>query len=129
MDFRMEDFRGLDPTITRHKSLFAGIKRLLLSKYPFESGGLVDFDLNIFPFQSKKDNCWTYYPPDEFYLSIVRNKYLFCYHSHLHILKPSKDDLFFIKNYDLPLIIYSLNFDKFLSVNTKDEANYLTWPV
>lgn len=125
----MEDFRALGLITTRHKKLFAEIKKLLLRKYPFESGGLVDFDLNILHFSSKKDNCLTYYPPDEFYLSLIRNKYLFCYHSHLHILRPSEDDLFFIKNYDLPLIIYSLNFDKFLSVNRYNETNCLTWPV
>ena len=32
-----------------------------------------------------------------------------------------------MKNYDIPIIIYSLNKNTFLSVNIKNETNLITW--
>lgn len=123
----MVDSQALDPTIIKHKTLFKSIKKLLLQKYPFESGGLVDQDLNILYHPSIKNSCHRYFPPDEFYLDLIRKPILFSFHSHLHLLKPSEEDIFFLKSYDFPIIIYSLNYNSFLSVNINNETSGFTW--
>ncbi len=127
MDYHMEDFLELDPTIIKHKNLLLSIKKLLLNNYPFESGGLVDKNLNILSYPSLQNDCHSYYPPPQFFVSVVKKKILFSFHSHLHILDPSEEDIFFLKNYDIPIIIYSLNYDCFLSVNIKNEGSRSTW--
>jgi proteasome lid subunit RPN8/RPN11 len=123
----MEDFLELDPTIIKHKNLLLSIKKLLLNNYPFESGGLVDKNLNILSYPSLQNDCHSYYPPPQFFVSVVKKKIIFSFHSHLHILDPSEEDIFFLKNYDIPIIIYSLNYDCFLSVNIKNEGSRITW--
>jgi len=105
------------------------IKKLLLNNYPFESGGLIDENLNILYYPSLQNNCHSYYPPPQFFVSVVKKKILFSFHSHLHILDPSEEDIFFLKNYDIPIIIYSLNYDCFLSVNIKNEGSRSTWNI
>lgn len=127
MDYLMVDSQALDPTIIKHKTLFKSIKKHLLQKYPFESGGLVDQDLNILYYPSIKNSCHHYFPPDEFYLDLIRKPILFSFHSHLHLLKPSEEDIFFLKSYDFPIIIYSLNYNSFLSVNINNETSGFTW--
>ncbi len=127
MDYHMEDFLELDPTIIKHKNLLLSIKKLLLNNYPFETGGLIDKNLNILYYPSLQNDCHSYYPPPQFFVSVVKKKILFSFHSHLHILDPSEEDIFFLKNYDIPIIIYSLNYDCFLSVNIKNEGSRSTW--
>ncbi len=129
MDYHMEDFLELDPTIIKHKNLLLSIKKLLLNNYPFESGGLIDENLNILYYPSLQNDCHSYYPPPQFFVSVVKKKILFSFHSHLHILDPSEEDIFFLKNYDIPIIIYSLNYDCFLSVNIKNEGSRFTWNI
>lgn len=119
-------FRELGRTITKF-SVFSSIKKELLRAYPFESGGLVYKTGEIRVFHSLQNNCLSYYPSNEFFVSIIKDKPLFCFHSHLHLPKPSNEDLFFLKSYELPLIIYSLNYDCFSSVNIRGEEDYLTW--
>jgi hypothetical protein len=123
----MEDFLELDPTIIKHKNLLLSIKKLLLNNYPFESGGLIDENLNILYYPSLQNDCHSYYPPPQFFISVVKKKIIFSFHSHLHVLHPSEEDVFFLKNYDIPIIIYSLNYDCFLSVNIKNEGSRITW--
>jgi len=127
MVYLMGDFQELGHIIIKRKDIFLNIKSLLLSKYPFESGGLIDEDLNILYYPSLQDNCHCYYPPPEFFVSVIKKKILFSFHSHLHILDPSEEDIFFLKNYDIPIIIYSLNYNRFLSVNIKNETGCFTW--
>ena len=129
MDYLLEDSQEQDLTITKLNKILEEIKIFLLSNYPFESGGLVDSDLNIYKFKSKNPNCHEFFPPDEFFMKVIRKKILFSFHSHLHLLNPSEQDIFFIKNYDIPIIIYSLNWNRFLSVNIKHETSYFTWPI
>lgn len=127
MDYLMVDFLEQDLSIIKHKNLFKSIKKFLLQKYPFESGGLVDQDLNILYYQSIYDSCHSYFPPPQFYVDLVKKPILFSFHSHLHLLKPSEEDIFFLKSYDIPIIIYSLNYNRFLSVNINNETSGFTW--
>lgn len=128
MGYLMGDFQVQDLTITKHnKKILLDIKKRLLSHYPFETGGLIDSFKNIHFYESLHNNCHHYYPPPEFYVSLIKNKIVCSFHSHLHILKPSEQDLFFIKNFDIPIIIYSLNYDSFLSVKYNNEDDSLTW--
>ena len=79
-------------------------------------------------YPSKIKDCHNYLPIDDFYIDIVKNQNVVAsFHSHLNSLTPSGNDLFFMKNYDIPIIIYSLNKNTFLSVNIKDETNLITW--
>lgn len=128
MDCPSEDFQQRDLSVIKFNSILTVIKRELLANYPFEHGGLVDFDGNVSFYPSKKGHCHFYLPCFDFYKCLLNKKIWFSFHSHLHLLKPSEDDFFFIKNYDIPIIIYSLNYNSFLSVNTKNETNYFTWP-
>ena len=123
----MEDFRELDHIIIKHKHILLQIKSLLLKNYPFETGGLVDENLNIFHYNSVCNSCHSYIPPAEFFFDLINKKILFSFHSHLHLLKPSDEDIFFLKNYDIPIIIYSLNYNRFLSVNINNETGRFTW--
>lgn len=127
MGFLMVDFQEHDHIIIKHKSLFIKIKNLLIQQYPFESGGLVDKDLNILYYPSVDNDCHSYTPPPQFFVDLVKKSILFSFHSHLHILNPSDEDIFFLKSYDVPIIIYSLNNKSFLSVNTNNEASRFTW--
>ncbi len=128
MDYLMEDFLVQDLIITKsNEKILLDIKKRLLSYYPFETGGLIDSCQNVHFYQSLNNNCHHYYPPPEFYVSLIKNKIVCSFHSHLHILKPSEQDLFFIKNFDIPIIIYSLNYNRFLSVKYNNEDNCLTW--
>lgn len=129
MDYLLEDSQEQDLTIIKLNNILKDIKYFLLSNYPFESGGLVDCNYNIYKYTAKNQNCHSFMPPDDFFLTLIRKPILFSFHSHLHLLTPSEDDLFFIKNYDIPIIIYSLNWDRFLSVNIKHETSYFTWPI
>ena len=129
MDYHLEDFQEQDHTIIKLNIVLKEIKNFLLSNYPFESGGLVDKNLNIYKYKSNYQSCHRFHPPDDFFLKIIRGDFLFSFHSHLHLLTPSDEDDFFIKNYDIPIIIYSLNWDRFLSVNIKHETSYFTWPI
>lgn len=129
MDYHLADFLGLDRLTIKHKTILVDIKRILLSKYPFEHGGLVNHNLEIIEYKSTSLDCHNYIPPQEFFISLVRNKHLFSFHSHLNLVEPSENDLFFIRNYNLPIIIYSLNFDLFLGVNKENEKYRLSWNI
>jgi proteasome lid subunit RPN8/RPN11 len=129
MDYLLEDFQEQDLTIIKLNKALEEIKTFLLSNYPFESGGLVDKDYNIYKYTSDNPSCHRFFPPNDFFLKLIRKQFLFSFHSHLHLLNPSEEDIFFIKNYDIPIIIYSLNWDRFLSVNIKHETSYFTWPI
>jgi proteasome lid subunit RPN8/RPN11 len=129
MDYRLVDFQEQDRTIIKLNIVLKDIKSFLISNYPFESGGLVDSDFNIYKYKAKNQSCHVFMPPDDFFITLIRKPILFSFHSHLHLLTPSKEDIFFIKNYDIPIIIYSLNWNRFLSVNIKNETSYFTWPI
>lgn len=129
MDYHLADFLGLNHTITKHKDLFFDIKKILLRKYPFEHGGLVDLDFNVLEYESSHSDCHNYFPNHSFFIDLVRKRHLFSFHSHLHFLDPSENDLFFIKNYNIPIIIYSLNYDTFLGVNTRYERYCFSWNI
>ena len=129
MDYPLEDSQEQDHTIIKLNFILKDIKSFLLSNYPFESGGLVDIDFNIYKYKANNPSCHSFMPPDDFFITLIRKPILFSFHSHLHLLTPSEDDIFFIKNYDIPIIIYSLNWDRFLSVNIKHETSYFTWPI
>jgi hypothetical protein len=64
-------------------------------------------------------------PPNDFFMSLIRKPIFFSFHSHLHLLTPSEEDIFFIKNFNIPIIIYSLNWNRFLSVNIKNELKLI----
>ena len=129
MDCLSEDSQEQDLITIKLNNTLKDIKSFLLSNYPFESGGLVDYDFNIYKYTANHQSCHKFMPPDDFFLTLIRKPILFSFHSHLHLLTPSEDDIFFIKNYDIPIIIYSLNWDRFLSVNIKHETSYFTWPI
>jgi proteasome lid subunit RPN8/RPN11 len=103
------------------------IAKNLKKTYPFESGGLVYGDFSVKQFESRINDRHEYLPVDSFFLSLIRDKPIFCYHSHLNSPEPSEKDLFFVQSYGIPLIIYSLHDKVFLSVNTKYEARSFSW--
>jgi len=124
----MVDFLEQDLTIIQCKFLLKSIKNYCLSNYPYESGGLIFRNGSLKSYQSKIKDCHNYLPIDDFYTDIVKNNNIVAsFHSHLNSLTPSDNDFFFIKNYDIPIIIYSLNDNTFLSVNIKNETNLITW--
>jgi proteasome lid subunit RPN8/RPN11 len=129
MDCRLVDFQEQDHTIIKLNIVLKDIKNFLISNYPFESGGLVDFDFNVYKYKAVNPSCHRFMPPNDFFMSLIRKPILFSFHSHLHLLTPSEEDLFFIKNFNIPIIIYSLNWNRFLSVNIKNETSYFTWPL
>ena len=129
MDYLLVDFQEQDHSITKLNNAIKEIKIFLLSNYPFESGGLVDCDFNVYKYKAVNPSCHRFMPPDDFFMSLIRKPILFSFHSHLHLLTPSEEDLFFIKNFNIPIIIYSLNWNRFLSVNIKNETSYFTWPL
>ena len=129
MDYLLVDFQEQDHSITKLNNAIKEIKIFLLSNYPFESGGLVDCDFNVYKYKAVNPSCHRFMPPDDFFTTLIRKPMLFSFHSHLHLLTPSEEDLFFIKNFDIPVIIYSLNWNGFLSVNIKNETSYFTWPI
>jgi proteasome lid subunit RPN8/RPN11 len=104
------------------------IAKNLKKTYPFESGGLVYGDFSVKQFESRTNNRHEYLPVNSFFLSLVRDKPIFCYHSHLNSPEPSEKDLFFVKSYGIALIIYSLHYKVFLSVNSKYETRSFSWP-
>jgi len=124
----MVDFLGQNLSIIQYKDLLKSIKNYCLSNYPYESGGLIFANGVTKEYKSKIKDCHNYLPIDDFYIDIVKNQNVVAsFHSHLNSLTPSGNDLFFMKNYDIPIIIYSLNKNTFLSVNIKDETNLITW--
>ena len=129
MDSHSVDFQQQDLSVIKFNRILQQIKTGLLQNYPFESGGLVFSNGEVCFYKSKKDHCHSYLPSFQFYKDLLVKDVWFSFHSHLHLLKQSDDDIFFIKNYNIPIIIYSLNYNCFLSVNTKNETNYFTWPV
>ena len=129
MDYLLGDSQEQGHTIIKLNEVIKDIKYFLLSNYPFESGGLVDCDFNVYKYKAINPSCHEFIPPDDFFMTLIRKPMLFSFHSHLHLLTPSEEDIFFIKNFDVPIIIYSLNWDSFLSVNIKNETSYFTWPI
>jgi hypothetical protein len=125
----MVDFLEQDLSTIQFEKILNAIQSYCLSNYPYESGGLIYKDGSIKTYASQINDCNRYLPIYEFYIDLVKGEnVLASFHSHLYILKPSDDDLFFIKNYDIPIIIYSLNNKAYLSVNIKNETNLITWP-
>jgi proteasome lid subunit RPN8/RPN11 len=123
----MEDFQELDHLIIPHNS-FNDIKEYCLKNYPYESGGLVLNTNEIVFIESLRKDMLNYYPSLDFYKYIIKSSLVkFVFHSHLYSPEPSENDIFFIKNYDIPAIIYSLNKNVFLSVNIKHEEINTAW--
>ena len=107
--------------------LLSKIKTYCLSLSPYESGGLVLKNEQIIYFKSLCENEYNFYPDYEFYLYLRQPENIsFCFHSHPDSPYPSDNDIFFIKNYDIPLIIYSLRLSTFLGVNIKNEKTIIT---
>lgn len=123
----MVDFQEQDLLITQ-LDLFNNIRRYCIENSPYESGGLVLKDNKIIYCGSKHKDALNYYPDDIFYLYLRKPENIsFSFHSHPDSPYPSDNDIFFIKNYDIPLIIYSLKLNTFLSVNIKNEKINFTW--
>ena len=125
-DYLMVDFPELNLSITQFDLLYK-IKTYCLSLSPYESGGLVLKNKEIVYFKSLFENEYNFYPDYEFYLYLRQPENIsFCFHSHPDSPYPSDNDIFFIKNYDIPLIIYSLRLSTFLGVNIKNEKTIIT---
>lgn len=125
----MADFLAQDHLNIELKNVYAEIKNYCRKKYPFESGGYVTKDFKLHFFDSVKDSCLFYLPKHNFYLDIINKKdtILFAFHSHVSFKDASEEDLKFIKLYDISSLIYIMNSDLFLSVNTRYEKSYLSW--
>lgn len=123
-------FLGQDLTSIEANKIFGKIKKICLQHYPFESGGYVTKNLEIKFFKSVRFSCFYYLPDFNFYLDVLNKKseIYFTFHSHLSYDEPSDNDIKFIKVYGIDSLIYIMNQDKFLSVNTKYERNYFSWP-
>ena len=125
-DYLMVDSLELNLS-TIQFDLLSKIKTYCLSLSPYESGGLVLKNKKILYFKSLCENEYNFYPDYEFYLYLRQPENIsFCFHSHPDSPYPSDNDIFFIKNYDIPLIIYSLRLSTFLGVNIKNEKTIIT---
>ena len=125
----MADFPEQDHSNTELKKIYSQISSHCLKNYPFESGGYVKKDFSVHFFDSIKPSCFFYLPNHLFYLDIINNKkdILFAFHSHVSFEDASKEDLKFIKLYNIDSVIYIMNSRKFLSVNTRYEKSYFSW--
>jgi proteasome lid subunit RPN8/RPN11 len=124
--YLMVDFQVLD-LLTMQLDVLSEIKKYCISLSPYESGGLVLNNKQIIYCDSKYKDSHNFYPDDIFYLYLRRPENIsFSFHSHPDSLDPSDNDIFFIKNYDIPLIIYSLKLNTFSSVNIKNEKTIIT---
>jgi proteasome lid subunit RPN8/RPN11 len=125
-DYLMVDSLELNLSTIQFDLLYK-IKTYCLSLSPYESGGLVLKNKEILYFKSLCENEYNFYPDYEFYLYLRKPENIsFCFHSHPDSPYPSDNDIFFIKNYDIPLIIYSLRLSTFLGVNIKNEKTIIT---
>ncbi len=125
-DYLMEDFLELDLSTIRFDVLYK-IKTYCLSLSQYESGGLVLKNKEVIYFNSLCENKYNFYPDYAFYLYLRQPENIsFCFHSHPDSPYPSDNDIFFIKNYNIPLIIYSIKLNTFLSVNIKNEKTIIT---
>lgn len=123
----MEDFQGLDLLNIQHKT-FNEIKKYCLSRFPYESGGLVKNNDEIIFCESLKKDLINYTPDANFFYHLTRVPAIkYSFHSHLFSPDPSDNDIFFIKNYNIPIIIYSLKYNVFSGVNIKNEKIITTW--
>ena len=52
MDYLLADSQEQDRSIIKLNKAIEEIKKFLLSNYPFESGGLVDFDFNVYKYKA-----------------------------------------------------------------------------
>lgn len=103
------------------------IKKYCLCNRPFESGGLILKNQKIVYCESFNNDKYNFYPDHSFYLYLTKPQNIaYSFHSHPDSPYPSDNDIFFIKNYDIPLIIYSLKLNTFLSVNIKNEKTIIT---
>lgn len=123
----LEVFLGLDHLNIQY-NIFNKIKNYCLSKYPYESGGLVKNNSEIIFCESVRQDLINFIPDNTFYYHLCkRDDISFTFHSHLFSADPSENDLFFIKNFDIPIIIYSLKYNIFSGVNIKNEKIITTW--
>lgn len=126
----MEDFPALDLTNIELADVYDKISKYCLDKRDYETGGIVKKDLSVSFFEPIAKHEAVYLPDFDFYLEVINNKkdILFCFHSHLQNDDASEEDLKFIKVYNIPSLIYIINSNKFLSVNTRYEKSRFSWP-
>lgn len=109
-------------------NIFNTIKNYSLDKYPYESGGLVKNCSEIIFCESVRKDLINFIPDKTFYKHLLKPEDInFTFHSHLFSIDPSENDIFFIKNFDIPVIIYSLKYNVFSSVNIKNEKIITSW--
>lgn len=125
----MVDFPVQDHMNTELNDIYSKIALYCKKNDPFESGGYVLKDFSIFYFQSSHLHSEFYAPPFEFYLDIINKKedILFTFHSHISTASVSESDLKFIKTYEISSLIYIINSNEFLSVNTEYEEDRFSW--
>jgi len=126
-DCLMEHFQELD-LLNIQSNIFNAIKNYCLDKYPYESGGLVKNYSEIIFCESIRKDLINFVPDKIFYNHLCKpDDISFTFHSHLFSADPSENDIFFIKNFDIPIIIYSLKYNIFSGVNIKNEKIITTW--
>ncbi len=124
----MEDFQVQDHSNILLYNSFKHIKQYCKKNYPYESGGFIKRDYSLIYVKSIIKDMLNFYPEPVFYNYLRKPDLLkYTFHSHLDCPLPSDNDIFFVKNYDIPIIIYSLNRNIFLSVNIIDEKINTTW--
>lgn len=122
----MADFQEPDLSTIQLDTL-CEIKKYCLRNNPFESGGFILKDQRVVCCESFYNDKYNYYPDHSFYLYLTKpDNIAYSFHSHPDSPYPSDNDIFFIKNYDIPIIIYSLKLNVFLSVNIKNEKTIIT---
>lgn len=123
----MELFLELDH-LNIQSDILNKIKNYCLNKYPYESGGLVKKNSEIIFCESMRKDLINFMPEKSFYKHLCEPEDIsFTFHSHLFSTDVSENDIFFIKNFDIPITIYSLKYNFFSSVNIKNEKIITTW--
>ena len=75
MDYLLADSQEQDRSIIKLNKAIEEIKKFLLSNYPFESGGLVDFDFNVYKYKAVNPSCHRFMPPNDFFMSLIKEVY------------------------------------------------------